>query len=276
MLYIEIGYLASTFLNGESKAGKSAFAPMMRRAISQIFWGPQITKISSYVTCITKNSMQNQQHCQAALAIQWACVSCSIRERATTLFRIGSVSKLLTWTAVMQLAEDGKVNLHSDVNTYLKTFQIPATYPQPITLSNMPSMSARIVAFPTLLPADMLSPTTCLPGAVLDLLSAFAHFPSLICQWHHTMSSFLAGSLPKRQRRRHRHARRLVEYANGNQEPQFVVRARYLMVALGGLHRHDAQEDAVTSPRPQVFERFWRGLTYEFVGAALSAAPTNS
>ena len=37
-------------------------------------------------------------------------------------------------------------------------------------------MSARIVAFPRLLPADMLSPTTCLPGAVLDLLSAFAHF----------------------------------------------------------------------------------------------------
>ncbi|MBV9228385.1 MAG: serine hydrolase [Chloroflexi bacterium] len=56
---------------------------------------------------------------------------------ATTLFRIGSVSKLLTWTAVMQLAEEGKVNLHADVNTYLKTFQIPATYPQPITLANL-------------------------------------------------------------------------------------------------------------------------------------------
>jgi CubicO group peptidase (beta-lactamase class C family) len=56
---------------------------------------------------------------------------------ATTLFRVGSVSKLLTWTAVMQLAEEGKVNLHADVNTYLKTFQIPATYPQPITLANL-------------------------------------------------------------------------------------------------------------------------------------------
>ncbi|HET8841702.1 MAG TPA: serine hydrolase domain-containing protein [Ktedonobacteraceae bacterium] len=56
---------------------------------------------------------------------------------ATTLFRIGSVSKLLTWTAVMQLAEEGKVNLQVDVNTYLKTFQLPATYPQPITLANL-------------------------------------------------------------------------------------------------------------------------------------------
>lgn len=56
---------------------------------------------------------------------------------STTLFRIGSVSKLFTWTAVMQLAEEGKVNLHADVNTYLKTFKIPATYPQPITLANL-------------------------------------------------------------------------------------------------------------------------------------------
>jgi CubicO group peptidase (beta-lactamase class C family) len=56
---------------------------------------------------------------------------------ATTLFRIGSVSKLFTWTAVMQLAEEGKVDLHADVNTYLKTFKIPATFPQPITLANL-------------------------------------------------------------------------------------------------------------------------------------------
>ena len=55
----------------------------------------------------------------------------------TTLFRIGSVSKLFTATAVMQLAEQGKLNLHADVNTYLKTFHIPATYPEPITLAHL-------------------------------------------------------------------------------------------------------------------------------------------
>jgi CubicO group peptidase (beta-lactamase class C family) len=54
-----------------------------------------------------------------------------------TLFRIGSVSKLFTWTAVMQLAEQGKVDLHADVNTYLKTFHLPATYPEPITLAHL-------------------------------------------------------------------------------------------------------------------------------------------
>ncbi len=55
----------------------------------------------------------------------------------TTLFRIGSVSKLFTATAVLQLAEQGKLNLHADVNTYLKTFHLPATYPEPITLAHL-------------------------------------------------------------------------------------------------------------------------------------------
>ncbi len=55
----------------------------------------------------------------------------------TTLFRIGSVSKLFTATAVLQLAEQGKLNMHADVNTYLKTFHIPATYPEPITLADL-------------------------------------------------------------------------------------------------------------------------------------------
>jgi CubicO group peptidase (beta-lactamase class C family) len=54
-----------------------------------------------------------------------------------TMFRPGSVSKLFTWTAVMQLYEQGKINLDADVNTYLKEFQIPATFPQPITMNNL-------------------------------------------------------------------------------------------------------------------------------------------
>ena len=43
----------------------------------------------------------------------------------TTLFRPGSVSKLFTWTAVMQLVEQGRLDLDADVNTYLSAFQIP-------------------------------------------------------------------------------------------------------------------------------------------------------
>ncbi len=53
-----------------------------------------------------------------------------------TLFRPGSVSKLFTWTAVMQLVEQGKLDLDRDVNTYLD-FKIPDAYGQPITLKNI-------------------------------------------------------------------------------------------------------------------------------------------
>ncbi|HLE60810.1 MAG TPA: serine hydrolase domain-containing protein, partial [Thermoanaerobaculaceae bacterium] len=56
---------------------------------------------------------------------------------ATTLFRPGSISKLFTWTAVMQLVEQGKLDLDADVNSYRKTFKIPATFPEPITMKHL-------------------------------------------------------------------------------------------------------------------------------------------
>lgn len=53
-----------------------------------------------------------------------------------TLFRPGSVSKLFTWTAVMQLVEAGKLDLDADINTYLD-FKIPPREGAPITLRNL-------------------------------------------------------------------------------------------------------------------------------------------
>jgi CubicO group peptidase (beta-lactamase class C family) len=53
-----------------------------------------------------------------------------------TLFRPGSVSKLFTWTAVMQLVEQGKINLDADVNQYID-FKIPARDGKPITMRNL-------------------------------------------------------------------------------------------------------------------------------------------
>lgn len=53
-----------------------------------------------------------------------------------TLFRPGSISKLFTWTAVMQLQEQGKLDLDRDVNDYLD-FKIPEAFGKPITLKNI-------------------------------------------------------------------------------------------------------------------------------------------
>jgi CubicO group peptidase (beta-lactamase class C family) len=57
----------------------------------------------------------------------------------TTMFRVGSVTKLFTWTAAMQLAEEGKLDLDADVNTYLKPsgVQIPEAFGKPITFKNL-------------------------------------------------------------------------------------------------------------------------------------------
>ncbi|MBC3765619.1 serine hydrolase [Neptunicella marina] len=54
-----------------------------------------------------------------------------------TLFRPGSTSKLFTYTAVMQLVEQGKINLDDDANKYLTQFQIPATYEKPVTVRDL-------------------------------------------------------------------------------------------------------------------------------------------
>ena len=59
-----------------------------------------------------------------------------------TLFRIGSVTKLFTWTAVMQLVEAGRLDLNADVNSYLESLKIPDTYPQPITIANLMTHTA--------------------------------------------------------------------------------------------------------------------------------------
>jgi CubicO group peptidase (beta-lactamase class C family) len=57
-------------------------------------------------------------------------------DAANTLFRVGSVSKLFTWTAVMQMVEQGKLSLDADINQYLD-FRIPPYQGKPITLRNI-------------------------------------------------------------------------------------------------------------------------------------------
>ncbi|WP_028968873.1 serine hydrolase domain-containing protein [Sphingomonas sp. URHD0057] len=54
----------------------------------------------------------------------------------TTLFRPGSISKLFTWTALMQQVEQGKVDLNADVNRYID-FKIPPREGKPVTVLNL-------------------------------------------------------------------------------------------------------------------------------------------
>ncbi|HEY2545027.1 MAG TPA: serine hydrolase [Candidatus Acidoferrum sp.] len=57
-------------------------------------------------------------------------------EPDTTMFRLASISKLFTWVSVMQLAEQGKLDIDADVNNYLD-FKIAPAFGKPITLRNL-------------------------------------------------------------------------------------------------------------------------------------------
>lgn len=59
-----------------------------------------------------------------------------------TLFRIGSVSKLFTWTAAMQAVERGDLDVDTDVNEYLDDIEVPDTYPEPVTLGHLATHTA--------------------------------------------------------------------------------------------------------------------------------------
>ncbi len=54
-----------------------------------------------------------------------------------SMFRIGSISKLFTWVAIMQLEEQGKLDLTENVNVYLEGFQLPAPHGVPLTLNDI-------------------------------------------------------------------------------------------------------------------------------------------
>jgi CubicO group peptidase (beta-lactamase class C family) len=76
-----------------------------------------------------------------------------------TLFRPGSVSKLFTWTAVMQLVEQGRLDLDADVNEYLD-FEIPEREgDEPITLRDImthtPGFEERLKNLITPLPENL-------------------------------------------------------------------------------------------------------------------------
>ena len=132
----------------------------------------------------------------------------------TTLFRIGSVSKLLTWTAVMQLAEEGKLDLDADINTYLKDFKIPPTYPQPITLKHL------------------LAHT---PGFEDVVLGLFAHEPEKA----KSLGALLSTQIPARVRP----AGELSSYSNHG-----TAIAGYIVSQVSGMPWEDYVEQKILEP----------------------------
>lgn len=54
-----------------------------------------------------------------------------------TLLKIASVTKVFTYTALMQVNEQGKVDLNEDVNKYLKGYTVRNKYSKPVTVEQL-------------------------------------------------------------------------------------------------------------------------------------------
>ncbi len=59
-----------------------------------------------------------------------------------SVWRVMSLSKPVTAVALMQLAEQGKLDLHADANNYLRSYRLPEAFGQPITADQLLTHSA--------------------------------------------------------------------------------------------------------------------------------------
>jgi CubicO group peptidase (beta-lactamase class C family) len=67
---------------------------------------------------------------------------------AETVYRVGSVSKLFTDIGIMQMVEQGKINLDAPISTYLPDFKPANQFSKPITLRQLMSHRAGIIREP--------------------------------------------------------------------------------------------------------------------------------
>jgi len=170
-----------------------------------------------------------------------------------TLFRAGSVSKLFTWTAVMQQVEAGKIDLDADVNRYLD-FTIPAYDGKPVTMRDLMTHTAGFAEvvkhlFPgdakSLLPLDRFVAST-LPHRI---------FPPGEVPAYSNYGAALAGYI--------------VQRTSGEPFDQYV--ARHIFAPLGMNHSsftQPLQSDLLAGMASGYPDTSGRAAAYEFVGPA--------
>jgi CubicO group peptidase (beta-lactamase class C family) len=89
-------------------------------------------------------------------------------------FDIGSVSKLLAATAVMQQVEQGHLDLHADVNTYLDDVRVPEAFGEPVTTAHLLTHTAGFAE------RYLLGSMTSQPGQAAALAESLSPLPERI------------------------------------------------------------------------------------------------
>ncbi len=92
-----------------------------------------------------------------------------------SLVRIGSVSKLFTWISIMQLYEQGRIDLKADVNNYISAFKIPDAFKKAITVENLlthttgfEEQASQIIQFLGYEPGPLVEELKDIPERVLE------------------------------------------------------------------------------------------------------------
>ncbi len=98
----------------------------------------------------------------------------------STLFRIGSISKTFTAISVLQLVEDGLLDLDEDINTYLTAFKITETFPEPITLRNLLTHTAGFEEFRVTIISDTFNDVPEVEDLLKDYIPARVYAPGQI------------------------------------------------------------------------------------------------
>jgi CubicO group peptidase (beta-lactamase class C family) len=171
----------------------------------------------------------------------------------TTLFRPGSISKLFTWTAVMQQVEQGKVDLNADVNKYID-FKIPPYQGKPITVLNLmthtPGFEEQVKDLITVTPSE------------------YVHFDSLLKRWV-PKRIYAPGTTPAYSNYGASLAGYIVQRTSG--EPFDAYVQHHIFAPLGMAHSTFSQP-LPSNLKPLMAEGYRSGKDkpygYEFVSAA--------
>ena len=93
-------------------------------------------------------SLVDDQEIVWAKGFGWTDPEEKIPATAETIYRIGSVSKMFTDIAIMQLVEKGQLDLDTDITEYLPDFRPQNPYGKPITLRQLMSHHSGLLREP--------------------------------------------------------------------------------------------------------------------------------
>ncbi len=117
---------------------------------------------------------------------------------ANTLFRMGSNSKLFTATAVMQLAEQGKVDIDKPLQTYIPEFSMKTRFPEagPVTIRSIMAHRSGIPG--NYLPAIINSKYPYFTRVVLDIKDEYLAYPPNYITAYSNLAMTLLGVVVER------------------------------------------------------------------------------